>query len=90
MTLVFEENRAVLANATPQDYHAGNHSQESCDAFCCILSCRFCRSVGGFACATMNLEFEGTTVPAAHVHAASMAALAFGYAAITTTETHVR
>lgn len=42
------------------------------------------------ACATMNLEFEGTTVPAAHVHAASMAALAFGYAAITTTETHVR
>nr|WP_315235493.1 cysteine hydrolase family protein [uncultured Albidiferax sp.] len=40
------------------------------------------------ACATMDLEFEGTTVPAAQVHAAAMAALAFGYAAITTTDAH--
>ena len=38
------------------------------------------------ACATMNLEFNGTAVPAAQVHAASMAALGFGYAAITTTD----
>lgn len=38
------------------------------------------------ACATMNLEFDGTAVPAAQVHAASMAALAFGYASITTTD----
>lgn len=37
------------------------------------------------ACATMDLEFEGTVVPAAHVHAASMAALAFGYASVTST-----
>ncbi|WP_311224278.1 MULTISPECIES: cysteine hydrolase family protein [unclassified Acidovorax] len=40
------------------------------------------------ACATMDLEFEGTTVPAAQVHAAAMAALAFGYAAITTTDAY--
>lgn len=38
------------------------------------------------ACATMNLEFDGTAVPAAQVHAASMAALGFGYASITTTD----
>jgi len=38
------------------------------------------------ACATMDLAFDGTTVPAAQVHAASMAALAFGYATVTTTE----
>lgn len=37
------------------------------------------------ACATRDLEFEGTVVPAAQVHAASMAALAFGYATITST-----
>lgn len=38
------------------------------------------------ACATMNLEFEGSTVPAAQVHAAFMAALGSGYAEITTTD----
>lgn len=38
------------------------------------------------ACATMDLAFDGTTVPAAQVHAVSMAALAFGYATVTTTE----
>ncbi|MFY0728723.1 cysteine hydrolase family protein [Pseudomonas sp. NFX15] len=32
------------------------------------------------ACATRDLEFNGVTVPAAHVHAAFMAALAFAYA----------
>lgn len=37
------------------------------------------------ACATTDLEFDGTVVPAAHVHAASMAALAFGYATVTST-----
>ncbi len=31
------------------------------------------------ACATRDLEFDGVTVPAAQVHAANMAALAFGY-----------
>lgn len=41
------------------------------------------------ACATMNLEFEGTAVPAAQVHAASMAALGFGYASVTTTDKHL-
>lgn len=37
------------------------------------------------ACATMDLEFNGTIVPAAQVHAALMAALAFAYAEIKTT-----
>ncbi|PNG47100.1 MULTISPECIES: cysteine hydrolase family protein [unclassified Variovorax] len=41
------------------------------------------------ACATMNLEFDGTAVPAAQVHAASMAALSFGYASITSTDKHL-
>lgn len=37
------------------------------------------------ACATRDLEFGGRTVPAVEVHAAFMSALAFGYAAVTTT-----
>lgn len=32
------------------------------------------------ACTTLDMEFNGITVPAAHVHAAFMAALSFGYA----------
>lgn len=32
------------------------------------------------ACATLDLTFDGIAVPAAQVHAASMAALTFGYA----------
>lgn len=35
------------------------------------------------ACATRDLEFQGTTVPAAQVHAAMMSGLAFGYATVT-------
>jgi nicotinamidase-related amidase len=38
------------------------------------------------ACATHDLEFNGVKVPAAHVHAAFMAALAFGYTAPISTE----
>ncbi|WP_018508410.1 cysteine hydrolase family protein [Thiobacillus thioparus] len=38
------------------------------------------------ACATRDLEFGGQVVPAAQVHAAMMAALAFAYAKITTTD----
>jgi nicotinamidase-related amidase len=38
------------------------------------------------ACATRELEFGGTTVPAAQVHAANMAALAFGYATVVATQ----
>ncbi len=34
------------------------------------------------ACATRDLEFNGVTVPAAQVHAAFMAALAFAYASV--------
>ena len=34
------------------------------------------------ACATLELSFGGVTVPAAHVHAAMMAAFEFGYAAV--------
>lgn len=41
------------------------------------------------ACATMNLEFDETEVPAAQVHAVSMASLGFGYATITTTDKHL-
>lgn len=35
------------------------------------------------ACATRDLEFQGTVVPAAQVHAAMMSGLAFGYATVT-------
>lgn len=38
------------------------------------------------ACATMDLKFGSTVVPAAQVHATAMAALAFAYAAVTTTD----
>lgn len=34
------------------------------------------------ACATMDLEFNGVTVPASQVHATAMAALKFAYASI--------
>lgn len=42
------------------------------------------------ACATMDVEFGGVTVPAAHVHASSMAALAFAYATCLSTEEIVK
>ncbi|WDE03401.1 cysteine hydrolase [Thalassomonas viridans] len=38
------------------------------------------------ACATLDLEFNGETVPARHVHHAFMAALSFGYANVAATE----
>lgn len=38
------------------------------------------------ACATRDLEFRGQAVPAAQVHAAQMAALAFAYANVVDTE----
>ena len=38
------------------------------------------------ACATRPLEYGGTTVPAAHVHAAALAALKGTYATVVTTE----
>ncbi|WP_442108755.1 cysteine hydrolase family protein [Pseudomonas sp. NUPR-001] len=38
------------------------------------------------ACATRDLEFNGVTVPAAQVHAAYMASLAFAYAQVIATE----
>lgn len=41
------------------------------------------------ACATLNLEFGDVTVPAAHVHAAMMAAFAFGYATVKSTEEYL-
>lgn len=41
------------------------------------------------ACATRDLEFRGQVVPASQVHAALMAALAFGYATVTTTDEHL-
>lgn len=42
------------------------------------------------ACATLDLEFDGVQVPAAHVHAAMMAALAFAYARVMSTEDYLR
>jgi len=41
------------------------------------------------ACATTNLEFKGTTVPANQVHAAFMAGLAFAYGKVTTTNEYL-
>jgi len=41
------------------------------------------------ACATLDLEFGGVTVPAAQVHAAMMAALGFAYAAIRSTDEYL-
>jgi nicotinamidase-related amidase len=38
------------------------------------------------ACATCDLEFGGKTVPAAEVHAAFLAALGDGYAAVVATD----
>lgn len=38
------------------------------------------------ACATLDLNFDGITTPAAQVHAAMMAALSFGYGAVISTE----
>ena len=41
------------------------------------------------ACATRDLEFDGTTTPAAQVHAALMAALAFYYGEVIDTATWI-
>ncbi|WP_449467870.1 cysteine hydrolase family protein [Stenotrophomonas humi] len=41
------------------------------------------------ACATLDLEFNGVTVPAAQVHAAMMAGFVFGYATVTSTEAYL-
>lgn len=41
------------------------------------------------ACATRDLEFNGVTVPAAQVHAAYMASLAFAYAQVVCTEDYL-
>lgn len=41
------------------------------------------------ACATRDLEFDGQVVPAAQVHRAMMAALAFAYAKVTTTDEYL-
>jgi nicotinamidase-related amidase len=41
------------------------------------------------ACATLDLEFNGVQVPAAHVHAAFMAALGFAYAKMYSTDEYL-
>lgn len=41
------------------------------------------------ACTTMDLEFNGVSVPAAQVHAAFMAALGFAYAEVKATESYL-
>jgi nicotinamidase-related amidase len=42
------------------------------------------------ACATRDLEFNGVTVPADHVHAAFMSALGFAYANVVSTDEFLR
>jgi len=42
------------------------------------------------ACATLDLEFNGVKVPAAQVHAAFMAAFAFAYATVHSTDEYLR
>ncbi|HCR1545524.1 Isochorismatase [Pseudomonas putida] len=42
------------------------------------------------ACSTLDLEFNGVKVPAAHVHAAFMAALGFGYAPVISTDEYLQ
>lgn len=41
------------------------------------------------ACATLDLEFNGTKVPATQVHAAMMAAFEFGYATVQSTDEYL-
>lgn len=41
------------------------------------------------ACATLDLEFGGVTVPAAQAHAAMMAAFEFGYGTVTSTQAYL-
>jgi nicotinamidase-related amidase len=41
------------------------------------------------ACASRDVEFNGTVVPAAQVHAAFMSALGFAYAEVLTTQAHL-
>lgn len=60
---------------------------------CVEATTRAAADIGGYAltvvhdaCATRDLEFDGVVVPASHVHAASMAALAFGYANVLSTD----
>lgn len=42
------------------------------------------------ACATLDLEFEGVTVPASQVHATIMVALAFAYGTVITTDQYIK
>ncbi len=42
------------------------------------------------ACATRDLEFNGQVIPAAQVHGAYMAALAFGYASVVCTAEYLK
>lgn len=42
------------------------------------------------ACATRNLEFNGVTVPAAHVHTALMAAFEFAYGEVVATDDFIK
>ncbi|MBS1303456.1 cysteine hydrolase family protein [Loktanella sp. SALINAS62] len=42
------------------------------------------------ACATRDLEFNGATVPAAHVHTALMAAFAFAYGEVVATDDFIK
>jgi len=41
------------------------------------------------ACATLDLTYGGVTAPAAHVHAAMMAAFEFGYASVISTDDYL-
>ena len=42
------------------------------------------------ACATRDLEFNGQVIPAAQVHGAYMASLAFAYASVVSTDEYLK
>ena len=42
------------------------------------------------ACATRDQEFNGQVIPAAQVHGAYMASLAFGYASVVSTQEYLQ
>lgn len=68
----------------------GNMSHMCVDALArAAADLGFANTVVADACATHELEFDSVKVPAAQVHAAFMAALAFGYAEVLSTEEYL-
>lgn len=83
--------KAILdENAIEQLTIVGNMSHMCVDAMVrAAADYGYANTVIADACATHDLEFEGVTVPAVQVHAAFMAALAFAYAQVVSTEQYL-